>query len=144
MNFVFLHKKYDDSHLHNMNRPQKIEKKLFIIVLHVGNKIITHHPQFSGITSHPGVGQSFKNGYGGADATHPIPSFFFISNLYSFMFNYFFKILFSTDPLKIGCYWNFFLPFWRHSDVTWKLLVLILVDMNRGDQELYIGTKCSI
>ena len=26
-------------------------------------------------------------------------------------------------------------------DVTSKLLVLILVDMDRGDQDLYIGTK---
>ena len=31
-----------------------------------------------------------------------------------------------------------------HSDVTWKLLVLILVDMDRGDQDLYKGTKNSI
>ena len=27
---------------------------------------------------------------------------------------------------------------WRHSDVTWKLLVLILVDVNRRDRDLYI------
>ena len=28
--------------------------------------------------------------------------------------------------------------------VTGKLIVLILVDMDRGDQELYIGTKYRI
>ena len=30
---------------------------------------------------------------------------------------------------------------WCHSDVTQKLIVLILVDMDGGDQGLCIGTK---
>ena len=32
---------------------------------------------------------------------------------------------------------------WRYSVVTWKFLVFILVDMDRGDQDLYIGTTFS-
>ena len=42
---------------------------------------------------------------------------------------------------------NRFLPYGRilrHSDVTRTLLVLILVDMDRGDKDLYKGTKNSI
>ena len=37
-------------------------------------------------------------------------------------------------------YCSLFLPFWcmwRHSDVTWKLMVLNLVDMDREGQDLY-------
>ena len=33
---------------------------------------------------------------------------------------------------------------WRHNDNTWKLLVLLLIDMGRGDQVLYIGTENNI
>ena len=29
----------------------------------------------------------------------------------------------------------------NHSDVTWKLLVFIFIDMDRRNQELYRGTK---
>ena len=36
------------------------------------------------------------------------------------------------------------LTLWRHSGVTWKLMVLILVHMDRIDQGLYIGTKYNI
>ena len=40
--------------------------------------------------------------------------------------------------------WPFFNVYDVIVTVTWKLLVLILVDMDRGNQALYIGTKYSI
>ena len=44
-------------------------------------------------------------------------------------------------------YFRVFLPFgriWHHYDVVWKLLVLILVDMDRGGQDLYIRIKTAL
>ena len=45
---------------------------------------------------------------------------------------------------KMRCFLFLFL-FWIHVyDVTWKLLVLILAGVNRGDQNFYIGATYSI
>ena len=63
---------------------------------------------------------------------------------------------FANDPVEIECSKHFYgqkqilpifftiLRIWLHSDGTRKLIVLILVDMDRGNQDLYIGTKYSI
>ena len=83
--------------------------------------------------------------------------FLLIPNLgFSLMFNFSFWETFVTDLMKIGCsydvygqkqilpFFRFFLSFlriWRHSDVTRKLMVLILIDMDRGDPDQNIGTK---
>ena len=37
----------------------------------------------------------------------------------------------------------FFLPSLRHSDVTQKMMILILIDVDRGDQFLYISNENS-
>ena len=68
--------------------------------------------------------------------------------------DYLFWETFITDPVKIGCscdlygkkiaFFSVFLPFWRtwrHSDITRKLIVHILVDMDIGNQDLYRDTK---
>ena len=55
-------------------------------------------------------------------------------------FNYSFQETFATDLFALLPLWRI----WRHSDVTRTLMVLILVDMNREDQDLYIDTKYCI
>ena len=50
------------------------------------------------------------------------------------------SVAFTQVYDKKNCHFPVFLPFWRiwrHSDVTWKLLVLTLVDIVIADQDLY-------
>ena len=54
--------------------------------------------------------------------------------------------------MNTGCSYDFYgqkqtlpsWPTWRNSDVTWKLMVFTLVDMDREDQYLHKSTKHSI
>ena len=64
------------------------------------------------------------------------------------MFNYLFSEFFEKDPVKLGCSSHFFL-FFRFDEydviVTSRgISVLHLVDMDKGDQDLYISAKYSI
>ena len=87
--------------------------------------------------------------------------FFLIPNLFCYVYLFILRhfchrpaeirmFLIILPENKLCHFFRFLLPFWRiwrNSDVTWKLLVLIVVDMDKhdkGDQDLYIGTKYSI
>ena len=46
--------------------------------------------------------------------------------------------------MKIGCSWDLFWSKLNFAIFVTRKLMLILVDMDRDDHELYIGTKNSI
>ena len=58
-------------------------------------------------------------------------------------FRHFFVVFFFFFLFFIFFYFFLFIVLTLY-DIIWKLLVLILVDMDRGDQDLYIGIKYSI